>query len=134
MNQFFVAPMIGSLYGWIKNERSNTLNCLSKNEEFTAKGNHNPIVDYSQQTAVMGVRKLFGMLGNELRKARERSELTQEQLALDANVDRTYISMLENNKKSPTVDMLFRICDAMDIAASDIIRRVERGDSDEPRG
>ena len=74
------------------------------------------------------------MLGNELRKARENADLTQEQLALDADVDRTYISMLENNKKSPTVDMLFRLCDAMDIAASDIIRRVERGDSDESRG
>ena len=93
-------------------------------------GKDRPHVDYSQQTAFHGIRKLFSMLGNELRKARENADLTQEQLALDADVDRTYISMLENNKKSPTVDMLFRICDAMDVAASDIIRRVERGDSE----
>ena len=72
------------------------------------------------------------MLGNELRKAREKAEMTQEQLAFDADVDRTYISMLENDKKSPTVEMLFRLCDAMDIAASEVIRRVERGDLDEP--
>lgn len=71
------------------------------------------------------------MLGNELRKAREDAELTPEKLALDADVDGTYISMLENGKKSPTVDMLFRLCDAMDIATSEIIRRVERGDSDD---
>ena len=70
------------------------------------------------------------MLGNELRNAREKAELTQEQLALDADVDRTYISMLENDKKSPTVEMLFRICDAMNIAASEVIRRVESGDAD----
>ena len=70
------------------------------------------------------------MLGNELRNAREKAEMTQEQLAFDADVDRTYISMLENDKKSPTVEMLFRLCDAMDIAASEILRRVESGDSD----
>ena len=70
------------------------------------------------------------MLGNELRKAREKAELTQEQLAIDAGVDRTYISMLENDKKSPTVDMLFRICDAMGVAASLIISRVESGGSE----
>jgi transcriptional regulator with XRE-family HTH domain len=73
------------------------------------------------------------MLGNELRKAREKAEMTQEQLALDADVDRTYISMLENDKKSPTVELLFRLCDAMDIAASEILRRVERGDPDESK-
>lgn len=67
------------------------------------------------------------MLGNELRTAREKAELTQEQLALDADVDRTYISMLENDKKSPTVEMLFRLCDAIGVAASEVIRNVERG-------
>lgn len=56
------------------------------------------------------------MLGNELRKARERAKKTQEQLAFDADVDRTYISMLENDKKSPTVEMLFRLCESMDVA------------------
>ena len=75
--------------------------------------------------------KLFPMLGNELRKARERAKKTQEQLAFDADVDRTYISMLENDKKSPTVEMLFRLCESMDVAASDILRRVERCDLDE---
>ena len=60
--------------------------------------------------------------------------MTQEQLAFDADVDRTYISMLENDKKSPTVEMLFRLCDAMDIAASEVIRGIERGDSDESPG
>lgn len=73
-------------------------------------------VDYSQQTGCWHVSKLFPMLGNELRKARERAKKTQEQLAFDADVDRTYISMLENDKKSPTVEMLFRLCESMDVA------------------
>lgn len=66
------------------------------------------------------------MFGDELRKAREAAGLTQETLAFEAELDRTYISRLEHNKKSPTLDTLFRICDALGIAASTLIARVER--------
>ena len=65
------------------------------------------------------------MLGQELRKAREAADLTQEKLSFSANLDRSYISQLENDKKSPTVDVLFRICDALGISASDLLARVE---------
>jgi len=43
-----------------------------------------------------------------------------------AKVDRTYISMLEHNKKSPTLDMLFRLCQALGIKAITVIAKVER--------
>ena len=66
------------------------------------------------------------MLGEELRKARERAGITQEELSFRAGVHRTYVSMLERDKKSPTVDVLLRICDAMDAKASTIIARVEK--------
>lgn len=66
------------------------------------------------------------MFGEELRKAREAAGKTQEQLAFDAGLDRTYISRLEHNKKSPTLDSLFRLCDALGISASTLIGRVER--------
>ena len=65
------------------------------------------------------------MLGNELKKARTRAGLTQEDLAFKASVDRTYISMLENDKKSPTVDMLMRICKPLGITASSLLLKVE---------
>ncbi len=67
-----------------------------------------------------------GMLGEELRKARDDAKLTQEQLSYAAEIDRTYISQLEHNKKSPTVDVLFRICKALGVSASEVIARVER--------
>jgi transcriptional regulator with XRE-family HTH domain len=44
--------------------------------------------------------------------------MTQEELSFAAGIDRSYISQLERNMKSPTVDVLFRICDALKIAAS----------------
>ena len=65
------------------------------------------------------------MLGEELRKARQKAGLTQEKLAFAAGVDRTYVSQLEHNKKSPTLDVLFRLCDALGIHASALIARVE---------
>lgn len=65
------------------------------------------------------------MIGDELRKARLAAGLTQEGLALEANVDRSYVSELEHDKKSPTVDMLFRLCRVLQIRPSELIRRVE---------
>ena len=66
------------------------------------------------------------MLGTELRKAREAVGLSQEELGFKADVHRTYVSMLEREKASPTVDTLFRLCKAMRLKASDFIRRVEK--------
>ena len=69
---------------------------------------------------------LQNMLGNELRKARSQAGLTQEELAFEADVDRTYISMLENDKKSPTVDMLMRICKPLGVTPSSLLSQVEK--------
>jgi transcriptional regulator with XRE-family HTH domain len=66
------------------------------------------------------------MLGKELKKARETAGLSQEKLAFEAEIDRSYVSLLENDRKSPTLDVLFRICDAMQIPASELIARVEK--------
>jgi transcriptional regulator with XRE-family HTH domain len=65
------------------------------------------------------------MLGDELRNARKTAGLTQEEVAFRAKLDRTYISQLENNKKSPTVEALFRVADAIGVRASELIVRVE---------
>jgi transcriptional regulator with XRE-family HTH domain len=66
------------------------------------------------------------MLGTELRKAREATGLSQESLGFKADVHRTYVSMLERGKASPTVETLFRLCKAMRIRPSEFIRRVEK--------
>ncbi len=69
------------------------------------------------------------MLGEELRKARLAAGLTQEELSFRANTHRVYVSEIERGKKSPTVDALFRICDALGIRPSVILARVERSRS-----
>jgi transcriptional regulator with XRE-family HTH domain len=66
------------------------------------------------------------MLGTVLREARLAAGLTQEEVAFRAGLDRSYVSMLEHDKKSPTVDVLLRLSKAMGVKASQILARVER--------
>lgn len=66
-------------------------------------------------------------LGDELRLARRAAGLTQEQLAVAAKVDRGYISELENDHQSPTVDMLYRLCSPLGVRPSVLLARVEAG-------
>lgn len=65
------------------------------------------------------------MMGRELKKARQRAGLTQEQLSFQAGLSRPYISELERDLKSPTVETLFRICEALEVSAAELIGRVE---------
>ena len=65
------------------------------------------------------------MLGDELSNARSDKGISQEELAAQAGVTREYISKLENNHSSPTVDTLLAICKALDIRASQLIAKIE---------
>ena len=55
------------------------------------------------------------MLGEELRKARERAGKTQETLAFDAGLSRPYISQLERDRTAPSLASIARICDALGV-------------------
>jgi transcriptional regulator with XRE-family HTH domain len=65
------------------------------------------------------------VLGDEIRKVRLAAELTQEQLAFKARVSRNYVSLLELDEKSPTVETLTRICKALGVKPSQLLARIE---------
>ena len=67
------------------------------------------------------------MVGAYLRAAREEAGMTQEDLARAAGIDRTYVSLLERDRRSPTLTTLFALCRAMNIKPSALIARMERG-------
>jgi len=73
------------------------------------------------------------MLGKILRREREAAGLSQETLAARARIDRSYLSELERDVKSPTVKLLLRLCDAMDVSASEVLGEVEKGRRRKPR-
>jgi transcriptional regulator with XRE-family HTH domain len=66
------------------------------------------------------------MVGAVLRSVRLQRKLSQEQLATQARVDRSYISLLEHDKKSPTIDMLFRLCRVLEVRPSAVIAKAEK--------
>jgi transcriptional regulator with XRE-family HTH domain len=66
------------------------------------------------------------MLGEELRKARVGAGLTQEELAFRADISRNYVSLLELDRKSPTLAVLDRVCEVLGVRTSVIIARRER--------
>lgn len=65
-------------------------------------------------------------LGQALRSLRTKRKWTQTDLALRADVDRNYISLVELGRNSPSVRMLFKLCDALDVAPSEMLKDVER--------
>jgi len=69
---------------------------------------------------VLGV--VFGAV---LRKYRLLAELTQEQLAFEAGIERSYVSMLERGRNQPTLTMLFAIAKALNCSPSALIAEVE---------
>lgn len=63
--------------------------------------------------------------GKALREQRLLKQLSQEALAFDAELDRTYISLLELGQRSPTLDTITLLCKALNIKKSELIIRVE---------
>ncbi|MFL5607766.1 MAG: helix-turn-helix domain-containing protein [Gemmatimonadaceae bacterium] len=73
------------------------------------------------------------MLGGELQRTRQAAGLTQEELADRADIDRTYVSKLERDLQSPTVDVLVQLCRAMRVRASELLALVEDDLKPKPR-
>ena len=65
------------------------------------------------------------MLGDTMRRHRLAAGLRQERLGLRVGVDRTYVSEIERDLKSPTVDMLIRLCRVMNARPSEILAEIE---------
>jgi transcriptional regulator with XRE-family HTH domain len=61
-----------------------------------------------------------------LREARESANLSQQEAALNAGMDRAYISEVENGKRSLSVDRLLRLCAAIGVQANEIVSKIER--------
>lgn len=56
-----------------------------------------------------------------LRRIRVERGLSQENLAVDADVDRSYISGMERQEFNPTVDLLDRLAVALDVDVSRLL-------------
>ena len=70
----------------------------------------------------MELASAFGMV---IRELRSEAGLTQEQLGLEADLRRTFISVLELGQQQPTLTTIFKLAKALKVPASKIIGLVE---------
>ncbi|MCJ7645593.1 helix-turn-helix domain-containing protein [bacterium] len=61
-----------------------------------------------------------------LKRLREEKHLTQQQLAFESGLHRTYISQLERGIKSPSLDTLQKLSEALEIRLSELIIQIEK--------
>ncbi|QDC98070.1 helix-turn-helix transcriptional regulator [Candidatus Methylopumilus universalis] len=63
--------------------------------------------------------------GRALKKVRLKKKLTQEDLSLEAQLARVYISELEYGKKTPSIETVFKISKALNIKCSRLMDLTE---------
>jgi len=64
------------------------------------------------------IAKIFG---EELRKVRGRAEISQEKLALEADVDRSFLSKMERGIRQPSLTVIFKLCSALNYPPEQLI-------------
>jgi transcriptional regulator with XRE-family HTH domain len=66
-----------------------------------------------------------------IRNLRQRSGLSQRQLALRMGVPRTYVSKIENQKATPTLSSLSRLADALMVSVPELLNACTPSRQDE---
>lgn len=66
----------------------------------------------------MHIREVFA---RNLRRVRHERGLSQEALAHEAGIDRTYISALERGVYAATIDMIGRLANTLDVEPSTLL-------------
>ena len=64
-------------------------------------------------------------LGRNVRKRREQIDLTQENLAEKAELDRTYISDIERGARNLSLSSILRIAKALGTTVSDLCHNID---------
>lgn len=66
------------------------------------------------------------VFGQVLRHLRKEAGLSQEQLALTAEVERNYVSLIERGHNQPTIRIIFKLAGALGTSPSHILTLVEQ--------
>jgi transcriptional regulator with XRE-family HTH domain len=69
------------------------------------------------------IRSIFA--GN-LKRIRAAQKMSQEKLALKADVERAYLGIIERQKSSPTIDVVYRIAKALKVPPDELLRATKK--------
>ncbi len=83
---------------------------------------------------MVGMKNHNKAFGKVLRSLRKNSGHTQETLAFESGLDRTYVSLLELGSRSPTLDTIMTLCGALNVSLSQLAATVEAEIGASPAG
>lgn len=66
------------------------------------------------------------LFGAAVRRAREQRGIAQGVIADAAGISVTYLSLVERGENTPTLGVIFRICDALQVLPSELLDDVSR--------
>ena len=65
--------------------------------------------------------EILKLFANRLKNLRKVGNYSQEALALKCNVDRTYIGRIEQMKRNPSLEILYKISKGLDMTLSQLL-------------
>lgn len=65
------------------------------------------------------------IVGEVISDYRKRKGISQEVLSGLADIGRTHLSAIERGERKPTLETLYRICTALDVKMSEIVKEIE---------
>jgi transcriptional regulator with XRE-family HTH domain len=72
-------------------------------------------------------RSSGGPLGQNVKSARKSLALSQEALALEAEIDRTYISGIERGLRNPSLDLIVRLAKSLKTTPAALLMSAKEG-------
>ena len=73
------------------------------------------------QIAPLPYQHALKHFGGSLQRHRKDKDVSQEQLAATVGVNRTYISLVEQGKRNPTIKFLYRVAKALNVPSSKLL-------------
>lgn len=65
--------------------------------------------------------KILIRFGNRVRKIRNSQDISQERLAIDAGIERSYMGAIERGERNPTLVKIVSIAKALKVKTSELL-------------
>ena len=72
--------------------------------------------------------QILKLFGKQLQAARLAKDWSQEKLAFEADLDRTYVSSVERGRRNISIVNIYKLAKALDVAPHSLLIRVGGGD------
>ncbi len=69
---------------------------------------------------------MLKIIGSKIRKLRENKGWSQEQLAFECKLHRTYIGSVERGERNITILTLIRIAKTLNVSVSEILKDIDK--------